>query len=124
MLHQSITAAVQNASKRCEGTRARNSQNSQLLKVMETLLEVLHDLNLSPSRLDDVPAEVVQECVRRWQAAKLSPSTINSRLSVLSILGVKTNKCWVKNRLGPKWWLRPEEQDRLLTYLSVCPGTI
>jgi integrase len=123
MLHQSITEAVAKASRRWEGTRARKSQNSQLLQAIKTLLEVRNDLNSSPDRLEDVPAEVIQECVKRWQAAKLSASTVNSRLSVLSILGVKTNKCWVKNRLAPKWWLRPEEQGRLLAHLRAAPSS-
>jgi integrase len=122
MLHESITAAVQRASRRWEGTRGRASQNSQLLQAIKTLLEVRNDLSSSFERLEDAPPQVVQECVKRWQAAKFSPSTINARLSVLGIMGVKTDGCWVKNKLPPKWWLKPDESSRLLAHLRATPS--
>lgn len=122
MLHQSIASAVERVSRRWQGTRARASQNSQLLQAIKTLLEVRSDLNASPDRLEDVPTLVVQECVRRWQTAGLSPSTISARLSVLSVLGVKTNGCWVRNKLPPKWWLKPDDSERLLEYLRATPS--
>lgn len=64
----------------------------------------------------------MQECVKRWQDEGKSPSTINSRLSALETTGVKVEGCWVKNKLPPKWWLRPDESSRLLAYLRATPA--
>ncbi len=123
MLHQSITAAaLEKGAKKWEGTRGKVSQECQLLQALKTIFEVLGSDVISIRRLEDIAPEVVQECVKRWQASGRSPSTINSRLSTLSIVGLKTDGCWVRNKLPPKWWLRPNEQSRLLTYLRATPS--
>lgn len=116
MLHQTITAAVDKASKQWEGTRGKPSQESQLRQALNTLLEVLGSKAVNVS-IDKITTAQVQKCVDKWIEEGKSPSTINSRLSVLSVLGINTDGCWVKNKLPPKWWLRPEEQERLVTYL-------
>lgn len=116
MLHQSITEAVSKAERQWEGTRGKASQESQLRQALNTLLEVLGASAANVS-LASVNTTQVQACVAKWRAEDKSPSTINSRLSVLSVMGINTDGCWVKNKLPPKWWLRPEEQDRLITYL-------
>ena len=124
LLHESIITAVQKASKRWQGTRARASQISQLNRALKTVLEVLKDRNssLNAFELKHITIPVVQSCVERWLDDGKSPSTINSRLSVLGVIGVKTDGCWVKNKLPPKWWLRPDEQARLLEHLRATPS--
>lgn len=112
MLHETFTTACEKASKGWEGTRGKLSQESQLRQALNTLLGVI-----GPKPIDKVTPVHVQKCVDRWREEDKSPSTINSRLSVLSVLGINTDGCWVKNKLPPKWWLRPEDQSRLVAYL-------
>jgi integrase len=124
MLQQSLAEAVAVASKKWQGTRARASQISQLMQALKTVLQVLNERHSSLSALElkDITTPIVQECVKHWQSQELSPSTINSRLSVLGVIGVKTDGCWVKNKLPPKWWLRPDESSRLLAHLRATPA--
>lgn len=66
--------------------------------------------------------EAVEQCVQLWQSRdKLAPATINNRLRDLSIIGVNTSGCWQRVKLPLKWWLRPEECNRLLVWLREPP---
>lgn len=116
MFHQTIILAQKLASKKWEGTRGKASQESQLRQALNTLLEVLGP-KATKMELEGITTAHIKQCIETWKMEGKAPSTINSRLSVLTILGVNTNTCWVKDKLPPKWWLRPEEQERLITYL-------
>jgi integrase len=125
LVDQSFTAAVESALKHWEGTRGKKSQESQLRQALSTVFEVLGVTETNPVPVvsfSDITSQVVGECVRRWRQQECkSPSTINSRLSVLGVIGVKVDGSWVKNKLPPKWWLRPEVQNQLITYLWADP---
>lgn len=120
MFHNTIITAQELASKKWEGTRGKASQESQLRQALNTLLGVLGP-KATQMALEDITTAHVKRCVDTWRSESKSPSTINARLSVLSILGVKTDTCWVSVKLPPKWWLRPEEQERLIAYLRATP---
>jgi integrase len=125
MVDERLTAAAENASKHWEGMRGKKSQASQLRQAMSTVFEVLGVLEPDAPPMvafTDITPQVVAECVLHWrQQEGKSPSTINSRLSALGMMGIKVDGCWVKNKLPPKWWLRPEVQDRLITHLWADP---
>lgn len=61
----------------------------------------------------------VPSTIRAWREEGLSPSTINTRLSLLKSLGADVAGHHVKRRVDLKWWPRPEvvkEAAYFLTY--------
>lgn len=116
MLHQTIILAQELASKKWEGMRGKASQESQLRQALNTLLEVLGP-KATKMELKGITTAHIKQCVDMWRSEDKSPSTINARLSVLTVLGVNTDKCWVRVKYPPKYWLNPEEQERLMIYL-------
>lgn len=50
----------------------------------------------------------------QWYKAGTAPATIQKRLNCLSALGVNVEGCRVKEPKVLKWWLRPEDEERLV----------
>lgn len=68
--------------------------------------------------LPEITLDVVAKATADWYALGLSPATITKRLNCLGAMGIDVggNRPTIKPAL--KWWLRPEEERRVLDYLS------
>jgi len=93
-----------------------------LRRSINTLCEVLGRSSSAASPADVTPAHVAA-CVRLWHSRdKLSNATINFRLTVLSAIGIDCADNWQTVRLPPKWWLRPDDCERLMAWLRSVPS--
>lgn len=76
-----------------------------------------------PLAVEEITPDDVRKCIAIWRDRdRLAQTTINIRLSVLTILGVSCEGLWLSVRLPPKWWLAPEKLARLVAWLrEECP---
>ncbi len=65
----------------------------------------------------EVTPSDIARAVASWYNQGLSPATITKRLNCLSKLGVTVDGMRPKKARGLKWWMRPEDRDRLCVYL-------
>jgi integrase len=106
---------------RWQGMRGRPILGGALRRAIKTLCELL-GRSSSAIHPADVRPEHVAECVRLWRERDgLGPATINFRLTVLSSVGIDCAGNWRTVRLPPKWWLKLDDCDRLLTWLRGDP---
>ncbi|WP_442897060.1 tyrosine-type recombinase/integrase [Enterovirga sp.] len=71
---------------------------------------------------------LIRTAVEKWREAGLSPGTINKRVSCLGLLGAPISwldprtqirrSCSVPPRKTLKWWLRPEDEAKLTSWVS------
>lgn len=66
--------------------------------------------SVSPSR--------IARCVATWYSEGIAPATIQKRLNCLRLLGVDVGDAKVRDPKPLKWWLRPEDENRLHMFLD------
>ena len=74
-------------------------------------------------RVCEVHTPMVMNAVTEWRARGLSPSTINKRLTILSVLGVNVSGCYTTLPRKLKWWLRPTDHAMICAWLREMPDT-
>jgi integrase len=99
--------------KRWAGTRNERTMLCQAGKAIETLR------GLAVDGPDNATEEALDDAVDEWLDEGYAWSTVNSRLSALSCLGVNVPKGTRPRRKKVlKWWLPPDE---LKAVMAVCP---
>lgn len=66
----------------------------------------------------DVLPEHIHAVTAEWYKLGVAPATINKRLNCLSAMGVSVDGCRVKEPKQLKWWLSPEAERRVVTFLE------
>lgn len=69
-----------------------------------------------------VTPAIVKALTAYWYSKGLSPATITKRLNCLSAIGVNVEGCRPKAAKGLKWWLRPEDREKLCVQLRASPA--
>ncbi|MBK3400406.1 tyrosine-type recombinase/integrase [Methylobacterium ajmalii] len=59
----------------------------------------------------------IRRATSEWYVHGLSPATINKRLNCLSAMGVCVEGCRAREPKMLKWWLKPEDEERLRRFL-------
>lgn len=67
--------------------------------------------------VDEVQTHHIQRIVAKWYEFGTAPATITKRLNCLSKLGVSVEGTRPPKKHVLKWWLRPEDRDRLCRWL-------
>lgn len=102
-----------NGKTRWVGMRSHSNNMSQGACAIATL-----QANSSHAlRVCEVLPHMVMEAVVAWRARKLSPATINKRLTILSTLGVNVVGAYATEPRKLKWWLRPADHAMLCQWL-------
>ena len=64
-------------------------------------------------RFADVTKATLMDAVNHWKAQGASPTGINTRLGVLSVMGIDVKGCRVRVPRKLKWWLTPDHYEAL-----------
>lgn len=100
--------------------RGANTNDSQMRGALDTLCRVLGKSS-GVATVEEVTSAHVASCVATWVASGLSASTINKRLAILSALKINCDGNWRRPDKRLKWWLNPNECERLLAHLRAKP---
>lgn len=109
---------------RTRWTFARNdgktlvSQATRAADDLAVLITEDDDATAADIRVEHVTPRHVQQVTSQWYGEGLAPATINKRLNCLGVLGVKVQGVRVKEPVKLKWWLRPEEEERAIFWLT------
>ena len=102
------------------GQRGVRPRAIQLRKAIETLCE-LTGIGIDKLKAEDVTQDIVAGCVDLWLERGLANGTINQRLALLRMARVNVEGCRRSSVQPLKWYLTPQDQERLLTWLR-CAG--
>lgn len=118
---------VQVAGERWYGRRGLRVSICQAVHAIETLAAI-GGWHPSTVPVEGATTSLIQAAVLKWKGEGLSPVTINKRVGALGMMGApvvwrdaKTlvrRSCFVPPRKPLKWWLRPEDEARLATWVG------
>lgn len=102
--------------KRSQATGARQ---------LEASVRTIEELVGKPSN-HIMPAEVLKQqvklAVRRWEGEDYAQATIYLRLVMLGLCGVNTRDCAPDKDHKLKWWLTPQNEEKLIAWLLDIQG--
>lgn len=119
-LHEALEATYRNRWARQRGAKSTYSQAQIAVRALSSRIwdrkGYRQAINLSMPTADmvEVTPDDIATIVAQWYTAGRTPATINKRLNCLSAMGVKVEGHRQKPTRQPKWWLRPEDERRIV----------
>lgn len=112
---------------RWAGRRCEESLPTQARKALEALSHAMRpdlaqeDLaaRLGSVRFCDVVPGHLRSAVKQWKEQGLAPRLINRRLVCLSAMGFNSKGNYQRVPKTLKWWLKPDDQAKLVAKLTV-----
>jgi integrase len=119
-------ALKETAQRQWQGRRCYATNLSQSKLALMALYEAMGRVEGfgKPPRVCDVTAPTLRAATSQWYAQGLAPATINKRLNCLSAMGVSVEGCRVREPKALKWWLKPEDEARVLADLRGEHGAL